>query len=52
MHEGTWTLRPCPRRDVTALARARDGRSVIVAVSGETPPTAITSSKVAGKLWW
>jgi single-stranded-DNA-specific exonuclease len=21
MHEGTWTLRPCPRRDVTALAR-------------------------------
>jgi single-stranded-DNA-specific exonuclease len=21
MHEGTWTLRPCPRRDVTTLAR-------------------------------
>src|ERR687892_108687 len=22
MHEGTWTLRPCPRRDVIALAKA------------------------------
>src|SRR5918999_416178 len=22
MHEGTWTLRPCPRRDVVALAKA------------------------------
>jgi single-stranded-DNA-specific exonuclease len=24
MHEGTWTLRPCPRQEVLALARALD----------------------------
>ncbi|HEY7561984.1 MAG TPA: hypothetical protein VH650_07400, partial [Gaiellaceae bacterium] len=24
MHEGTWTLRPCPRREIRALAQALD----------------------------
>jgi single-stranded-DNA-specific exonuclease len=32
MHEGTWTLRPCPRRDVTALARALEVSETIAAV--------------------
>jgi single-stranded-DNA-specific exonuclease len=32
MHEGTWTLRPCPRRDVTALARALEVSETTAAV--------------------
>src|SRR5918995_224552 len=32
MHEGTWTLRPCPRRDVTALARPLEVSETAAAV--------------------
>jgi single-stranded-DNA-specific exonuclease len=32
MHEGTWTLRPCPRREVTALARALEISETTAAV--------------------
>ena len=32
MHEGTWTLRPCPRRDVTALACALEVSETTAAV--------------------
>jgi single-stranded-DNA-specific exonuclease len=32
MHEGTWTLRPCPRRDVVALASALEISETAAAV--------------------
>jgi single-stranded-DNA-specific exonuclease len=32
MHEGTWTMRPCPRREVRELAEALDVRDATAAV--------------------
>ncbi len=32
MHEGTWTIRPCPRREVRELAEALDVRDATAAV--------------------